>query len=192
MELTDKPLSLEESMNTIQFFIARTKENLQQRSFDFILWGLLICLASLANYFLLNNNSESAYLPWPVLMAAGVIAASIYHSTNRKKKAVLTFADRFLQWLFISSSAIYFLLAFFCVRQHISPLPFMLALSALLIFVTGAVLRFKALIAGGVLFFAASVGSVFLNYNDQLLLTAITVLAGYVIPGILLRNTKTN
>lgn len=192
MELTDKPLSLEESMNTIQFFIARTKENLQRRSFDFLLWGVLICLASLANYFLIKNSFEKAYLPWPVLMISGVIATSIYHSTTGSKKAVLTFADRFLQWLFISSAAIYFLLAFFCVRQHISPLPFMLALSALLIFVTGAVLRFKALIAGGVLFFAASAGSVLLNYNDQLLLTSITVLAGYIVPGVLLRNTKAN
>jgi FtsH-binding integral membrane protein len=191
MELQETSSTPSESLRVIESFIDKTKRNLRARSFDLLLWGILVALASLAHYFLLTSfQYENAWLPWPILMIGGSIFTSIYHATNKKEKQVRTFADVFLMWLSICSGVIFFVIAFLCVRQSISPFPFMLAHTSVLIFVTGAILRFKPLVAGGILFMVSSIVSSFLPYESQLLFCAAVVIIGYLVPGILIRKEK--
>lgn len=147
MELEDKSISAEESLHLIEQYISRAKENLRNKSFDLLLWGTLVALAALANYVLMKFiQYEKPCLPWPILMIGGTIFSFIYHAVTAKRQQVVTYTDRFLMWLSISAAAVYFLIAFLCVRQHTSPLPFMFGHTSVLIFVTGAVLRSKPLI----------------------------------------------
>jgi hypothetical protein len=191
MELQETPSTPSESLRVIESFIDRTKRNLKAKSFDLLLWGILISLASLSHYFLLTTlNYENPWLPWPILMIGGTVFTCIYHATNKKERQVRTFADNFLMWLSICSGLIFFVIAFLCVRQNISPFPFMLAHASLLIFVTGAILRFRPLVVGGVLFIASSIVSSFLEYESQLLFCAVVVIVGYLVPGILIRKEK--
>ena len=191
MELQETSSSPSESLRVIEAFINKTKQNLKSISFDLILWGILVCLASLGHYFLLSNTSyANAWLPWPVLMIGGSIVTAIYHATNKKEREVRTFSDYFLMWLSICCGLVYFIIAFLCVRQNISPLPFMLAHTSVLILVTGAVLKFKPLIAGGILFIASSIITPFLEYENQLLVCSAVVAIGYLVPGILLKKEK--
>jgi hypothetical protein len=69
-------------------------------------------------------------------------------------------------------------------------MPFMMALTSLLVGVSGFVLRYRPLIWGGVLFFLAAIAGVFLSGQGQLLLMVISILAGYMVPGILLTRGK--
>lgn len=191
MELQDTSSSPSESLRVIESFIDKTKRNLRARSFDLLLWGILVSLASLSNYFLLTSfNYGKAWLPWPILMVTGTILSSIYHATNKKEKQVRTFADNFLMWLSICSGLIFFVIAFLCVRQNISPFPFMLAHTSVLILVTGAILRFRPLVVGGILFVASSIVCSFLEYESQLLFCAAVVIVGYLVPGFLIRKEK--
>jgi len=191
MELKDMPSSPAESLQVIEAFIGRTKQNLKAKSFDLLLWGALVSLAALVHYLLITVfNYENAWLPWPILMIGGSIVTSVYHARNEKAKKIKTFTDTFLMWLSICSGLVYFLIAFLCVRQGISPLPYLFAHTSVLILVTGAVLKFKPLIMGGVLFFAGAIIAVFIDQQTQLLLTTGIVIGGYLIPGVLLRKEK--
>ena len=191
MQVQDTSPSPSESLQIIEAFIGRAKQNLKAISFDLLLWGILVVLAALSHYLLLAIfEYENAWLPWPVLMIGGSIFTTVYHISNRKKQKVKTFTDTFLMWLSICSGLVYFVIAFLCVRQTISPLPFMLAHTSVLILVTGAVLKFKPLITGGILFLAGAIIAVFLEEQDQLLLTTGIVIFGYLVPGILLRKEK--
>lgn len=191
MEAHDKPLSPADSLALIEAFISRTKTNLKAVSFDLLLWGVLVSLASLLNYYLMTVvKYEKSYLPWPILMIGGSIVTTVYHATNKEQKQMRTFSDSFLMWLFISAGFVYFVMAFLCVYQNISPLPFMLAITSIVIFVTGAVLKFRPLIGGGIIFVLAALAAVFLNYPNQLLLTFGVVLTGYLLPGFLLKTGK--
>ena len=191
MELQDTSPSPSESLQVIETFISRTKQNLKTKSFDLLLWGVLVSLAALSHYLLLTIfKYENAWLPWPVLMIGGSIITTVYHVSNRKKQKIKTFTDTFLMWLSICFGFAYFVIAFLCVRQTISPLPFMLAHTSVLILVTGAVLKFKPLIAGGILFITGAIIATFLEQQNQLLLTTAIVICGYLVPGILLRKEK--
>lgn len=191
MQLQDTSPSPSESLQIIEAFISRAKQNLKTISFDLLLWGILVAFAALSHYLLLAIfKYQNAWLPWPVLMIGGSIFTTVYHISNRRKQKIQTFTDTFLMWLSISSGLVYFVIAFLCVKQTISPLPFMLAHTSVLILVTGAILRFKPLIAGGILFIAGAIIAAFLEEQNQLLLTTGIVIFGYLVPGILLRKEK--
>ena len=191
MQLQDTSPSPSESLQIIEAFIGRAKQNLRAISFDLLLWGVLVAFAAVSHYLLLAiYKYPNAWLPWPVLMIGGSIFTTVYHISNRKKQKIKTFTDIFLMWLSICSGLVYFVIAFLCVKQTISPLPFMLAHTSVLILVTGAILRFKPLIAGGILFIAGAIIAAFLEEQNQLLLTTGIVIFGYLVPGILLRKEK--
>ena len=192
MQLQDTSPSPSESLQIIEAFIGRAKQNLKAISFDLLLWGILVAVAALSHYLLLAIEYENAWLPWPVLMIGGSIFTTVYHVSNRKNQKVRTFTDIFLMWLSICSGVVYFMIAFLSVRQAISPLPFMLAHTSVLILVTGAVLKFKPLIAGGILFITGAIIAAFLEEQNQLLLTTGIVIFGYLLPGILLRKEKSD
>lgn len=187
MELEDKPIDPQESLQLIQKFITGARYNAQQSSFGFIFWGILIAAAALINYFLVKfTASDLSWLPWPILTIGGFIATTIYYSRKGKKEGIVSTFGRFFRWLFFCGGITYFLLVFLCVKQNISPTPFMLALTSLLIAVSGFAVRYKPLIVGGILFFVAAIVSVFISPVNQLLLITVLMLIGYLLPGILL------
>lgn len=191
MELQDKPLDPQESLQLIQKFISGARYNVRKSAFGFIFWGILIALAALLQYFLIQlTDFKMAWLPWPVLMTTGFIISIFYYSRHRQQEGVASSQGFFFQWLFFCGGITYFLLAFLCVKQNVSPTPFMLALTSLLIGVSGLVLRYKPLFRGGILFFVAAIVCVFISPVNQLLLMAGTIILGYLLPGILLTRKE--
>lgn len=191
MELEDKPLDPQESLLLIQKFISGTRGNVRRSAFGFIFWGILIAVASFGNYLLmLIIKPEIASLIWPVLTIGGFIVTMIYYTANSKRDGAVSAFGRFFKWLFLCGGITYFLFIFLSAEEHISPTPFMLALTALLIIVAGLAMRFRPMIWGGILFFAVSIISVFVAPLNQLLLVGGSFIIGYLIPGILLVRKK--
>ncbi len=191
MELQDRPLDPQESLQLIQRFISGARYNMRKFAFGFVFMGILIALAALIQYVLIRfTDFKMNWLPWPVLMTAGFVCSMIYYSRYHKRKGAVSSLGLFFQWLFFCGGLTYFLLAFLCVQQQISPIPFMLALTSLLIGVSGLVIRYKPMFWGGVLFFLAAIICVFFTPLDQLLLMAITIIVGYLLPGVLLTRKR--
>jgi hypothetical protein len=191
MELQDKPLDPKESLQLIQRFISGARYDVRKSAFGFIFWGILIAAAALLNYLLVAFTSfASPWLPWPVLMIGGFVFTMICYRRAAKRRGTISNYGYFFKWLFLCGGLIYFLMAFLCTQQGISPMPFMMALTSLLVGVSGFVLRYRPLIWGGVLFFLAAIAGVFLSGQGQLLLMVISILAGYMVPGILLTRGK--
>lgn len=190
MELQDKPLDLQESLQLIQRFISGTRDNFRRSAFGFIFWGILVTVAALANYFLLLITPDFAWIPWPVLTIGGAIVTYIHYSVYGKRSGAISIYGHVFKWLFLCGGLTYFLFIFSCAALKISPTPFMLGLSWLLIVVAGLIMRFKPLIWGGILFFLATIVSAFISPTNQLLLTAGSFLIGYLLPGILLVRKK--
>ena len=187
MELQDRPLAPQESLLLIQKFISGTRYNASKSAFGFIFWGALIATAALLQYFLLKFTSFSEpWLSWPVLMTGGFIFSIFYYSRAQKRDSRLSNYGFFFKWLFFCGGVTYFLLVFLSVSQQISPMPFIIALTSLLITVAGLVMRYKLLTAGGILFFVAAIISIYLSPLNQLLLLTASIVIGYLIPGIML------
>ena len=181
-------LSQEESLNIITNMITQAKLNVNQSSFHLLIWGWIIFTASIGHFFLLKfTDVQNPQMAW-LLVIPGFIISFIYGWREGRKQKVSTYADRIYTWVWLGF-VIVFLISYFEFSElggKINTL--ILLLAGYATFLSGHVLKFKPLIAGGILFWIFSILAFLLGNEYGLLVTAVSVLTGYLIPGYLLKN----
>src|SRR5687767_1021340 len=86
METADKNLSPQESLHLIEAMIAKTKANISENTFYFLMWGWLAFVAILGQYFLkVVVDYRHHYIVW-LISFAGIIASITY--THKRKRQV--------------------------------------------------------------------------------------------------------
>lgn len=184
-------LTQQESLKIIQEMIATSKNNLKDNSFFYLLWGWLVLIASLSNFVLLQIHSEYAYLPWPVLMTAGGIVSGIAGYRLGKKSKVMSHIDKMMVYLWYGFLVVILIFILMAGLQKIhwqNLNPLIISLYGLGTFVSGGVLKFKPLIIGGIACWIISVCAFFVSMDYVLLLTALSVVIAYLIPGYMLKS----
>jgi len=182
-----------ESLKIIQEMIATSKGNLKDNSFFYLLWGWLVLVASLSHYVLLRIGWEYAYLPWPALMIIGGIASVVAGIRLGKKMKVITVVDKailYLWWGFVV--LIIIILAMTSMEKIVwtSTYPLIIALYGLGTFVSGGILKFRPLIIGGIACWIISIVAFFVAPINVLLLTALSIVISYLIPGYMLKSKE--
>ena len=168
-------------------------------SFYYLLWGWVLLLSSMLCYFvirylIINEIYEGMYwkslLCWIVPIGAGVIIQLIQKRKQRKERLFKTHIDRYLTTLWMAAGVTFALMVIICYIMDIYPTPFILAGVGLVTFASGIMVRFTPLMIGGIIFSAAAVVSAFTPALEQILIFAIALLPGYLLPGYLLRMSK--
>jgi hypothetical protein len=191
MATEEQSLSPHESLQLIADAIARTKENIRENSFPFLLWGWLIAIASFSFYFLHQYTSFQYYfLPFPVLAIIGVISTLIYYKKSISV-STLSYPSNFLYKMWLALGLAFFAVVFINVSELRSPFPSTLIIAAVGTLTSGLVLKFRSLIIGGVIFFIAAIFSLYVADDHKVLLHGVAIILGYLIPGYLLKfSTK--
>lgn len=184
----ENKLSQEESLNIITNMITQAKLNVNQSIFHLLLWGWIIFTASIGHFLLLKfTDVQNPQMAW-LLVIPGFFISFIYGWREGRKQKVSTYADRIYTWIWLGF-VIVFLISYFEFSElggKINTL--ILLLAGYATFLSGHVLRFKPLITGGILFWIFSIIAFLLGNEYGLLVTAVSVLTGYLIPGYLLKN----
>jgi hypothetical protein len=191
MENREKQLTHTESLAIIENMIALAKNKMTDDGFHFLLWGFLVVIASLVNYYFIAVHPKAfANLTWIAMPLIGAPAAIIYEMM-KKKERMRGHTDAFYGYLWTGFGITIFFVIYYSVMSNISPIPFILALVGLATFVSGSIMKFKPLIFGGIWFWACSLLSAYSSPASQLLVNAAATFVGYIIPGIMLwRNYK--
>lgn len=189
METPEHQFSPSQGLKQIAAVIGRTKENIKEQSFCFLMWGWLIATASFS-YFILHiyTSFKLYYLPFPILVVCGIIATVYYY--QRGQYASETYLGHYLKLMWLVLGVSFILVVFFNVVEQHSPFTYTLLIGGIGSLVSGLVMRFKPLIIGGGLFLLFSVASVFVTDNYKPLLQGVAVISGYLIPGYLLKYSK--
>jgi hypothetical protein len=188
MENDEKMMTGEESLKIISEMINKTKVNIRQGSFHLLFWGWLIFFCSLTEYILFNFTDISN--PWYVwfLTIPGAFVSLIYGFATGRKEMVHTYADMLYMWTwlgFLASAIVLFIL----MSKNMENLaPFILLLAGFPTFLSGFIIKFKPLIAGGITFWAFALIAHFAGSNAAMLVTSVAMLTGYLIPGYLLKR----
>ena len=199
METNEKAMTPEESLQIIQKSISTSRKNMKDGSFYYLLWGWVLLLSSMLCYFvirylIINEIYEGMYwkslLCWIVPIGAGVIIQLIQKRKQRKERLFKTHIDRYLTTLWMAAGVTFALMVIICYIMDIYPTPFILAGVGLVTFASGIMVRFTPLMIGGIIFSAAAVVSAFTPALEQILIFAIALLPGYLLPGYLLRMSK--
>ena len=199
MRSMEKTLTPEESLQIIQKSISNSRKNMREGSFYYLLWGWALILASLANYFLIRyligkerygDIMLMSLLAWGVFIIVAMIIQFVYQSRVSERERVVTHLDRYITIIWITAGLLMGLMAFLSLKLDAYPTPFILGVTAMATAVSGLMLRFRPLVIGAVIFLAAAVISSFMRGTDQLLIFAVAMALGYLIPGYILRTSK--
>lgn len=189
--MSDKELTTDESLDLITSMIGQAKRNLAKGgSFYFLLWGWVIMLANLGHYLIDKFDLyERPHIVWVVTIPAGIISA-VHGARHGNKKRVESHFDRLYGWIWVAVSIGVLIILFFMVKANQDVNAIILTFAGVGTFISGCALRFKPLVLGGVALWVASIIAFNLNVTDQYLAGTLGILAGYLIPGYLLKRAE--
>lgn len=185
-----RDLTPAESLKVIENMIQQAKQSFHRMSFYFLLWGGLLTLATLFEFVMSLAGHAYGWLGWPVIGVLGGVLSLNYGARETKRQGGETMMDRVLQWLWFGFIVTMVIMNVCAVAAQQNPGPTVTILTGLPTFVTGAIMRFKPLLIGGVLFWCIGAISFFVPGTMGALLFAVAMFVGYIVPGLMLKRQE--
>jgi hypothetical protein len=184
-------ISPEESLRVIQSMIDKAKNSVADKSFYFLLWGWLIFIGALLQYTLkVIVRTDLHPAAWNI-MYIGVLV-SFWHGRKERKfeSKVKTYIDDTLRniWVVLGVCQTLVVLIFLRRGGWETCYSIFILLYSIGCFLTGRTLKFQPLVWGAVICWVLAILSAFTSYNTSILISALAILVGYIIPGYLLRS----
>ena len=191
-DMEEKQLSGQESLALINQMISKAKNEITDNGFGWLLWGGMIFLASISTYLVYELDlAVNPFIGWNVF---GLIAIPllVYDLIRQKRKLrARTYIDDLLFMFDIGFTICIFVII---ISMNISVNPnegfgYFLMVYGFLMLIQGGAIRFKPLFIGAIINWAGAV-AIFVNkdFKYDMLITAVAVFIGYIIPGLMLRN----
>jgi hypothetical protein len=188
--MEDKNLTGRESWLLIQQMIQTAREDQQETGSGWLIWGWLLFIASLLSV-ILSYTPYKTYmgLVWSGMLVLGALVYTFTHVRQQEKKVVKTYVhellEKFMTGFFI---CLFIMVAATFVSNASFSFGYFYVLYAFLMFVYGSALRFRPLIVGAVVNWAAAIAIFMIaEFKYDMMVSAMAVLIGYLVPGYLLR-----
>lgn len=196
----------EESMNgpeglqIIQEMINKAKNQFSENGFLYLLWGWVILFCSMGQFILMHiMKYEKHYIIWFLTWLA-LLVQIIYLVRKKRKRQVKTYTEGIIKYIWICFLIVACLLSFgleaiFGDSYFKYLYPFILIAYGIPTFLSGIILQFKPLVAGGIACWLFSIIAMYIPYDYQLVLLSAAVIIAWIIPGYLLKqrfNQQTN
>ena len=186
-------LQKEENLNLIAEMINIAKGNIQSEYIFFLIWGWVIALASLLHFSLIKfTNYEHPESAWFIVIIGAVLSGWYGYKIGKNAK-VKTYADKIYGQIWFVFLLSYVIVLFFMKTinyNNITPLILLLAGGST--YLSGIVIKFKPLIFGGIVLWAAAVITFLIPGEMQFLISAVSIMVGYLIPGYMLKSKNKN
>lgn len=195
----EETFSKQESLNIIEQMIKTAKNEHKEKGEGWLLWGWLLFIASTASAVMVQVNL-SRYIGgvW-MTMTLVVIISFIWESRSKKTQVVKTYIEELLKKF--STGFLISLLAIITATsiagngkgdsgQNIAfAFGYFFILYAFWMYIHGSAIRFKPLIIGAYVNWAAAIAIFIIkDFKYAMIISAIAVAVGYLIPGYILRN----
>lgn len=185
-----RQMTNEESLKIIQQMITQAKVDITDNGIGWLLWGSLIFLTCISTYVFIDIGSANIFLGWNIFGILTIVLLGI-DLVRHKNKPVRTYVGDLLKLVDIGFIICLFTVIF-SINVAVSPnsgFGFFLMIFAFLMLVKGGALKSRALIIGAAVNWAGAL-AIFVNkeFRYDMLIMAGAVLAGYIIPGMMLRN----
>ena len=160
------------------------------KSHFYLVWGWITFIACVGQFILKHIvGYDKHYLVWLITFVG--VAYSIYQGIREgKKERVKTYAGESMQHLWTGMGIAYILLSFVISMTSGwggNAFPLFIILYGLGTFISGSILKFRPLVLGGLLAWAIAIGSVYVEYDYQILMAGLAILVSYIIPAYIFR-----
>ncbi len=211
MGLTEKQLSEKESLDLITSMINKAKDSYHDTGVSAILWGTVVAICALLKLSEIQFNYKLPFDP-NILTLLAIIPQIFISIKEKKNRRVKSYDDAYMDYIWLAFGICIFLMIFIVntVFAELSPvlndyreiskgrpewidfkfsefvMSFFLLLYGIPTFITGAACRFKPMLWGGLLCWACCIITLFTTIKIDLLLTAISAIFAWLIPGIIM------
>ena len=214
MDAKNNPFSREESLLLISQMINKAKNSYHESGIGPMLWGTVITLCSLVTYLQIKFHFSLPFDIWLLTLFA-IIPQIILVAKEKKKSRVRGYDDVVMDYIWSCFGIGIFLLIFINANISAALQPvflhykeltgqkpmvtygsfstsFFLLLYGFPSIITGGYRKFKPMLWGGILCWICCVITVFTPNDIDMLLTALSASAAWLIPGIILyqKNVK--
>jgi len=191
--MEEKQLSRDESLALINQMISKAKHETTDNGIGWLTWGSMIFVTSAATYIIQEFDlNVSTWIAWNVfgLLAIPLMIYGIVK--GRKRLKTKTYVDELLSLFDIG-----FTICLFVIIISLNVVPrayehgfgYFLMVYAFLMLIQGGVIRFKPLYIGAIVNWAGAILIFYLkDFKYAMLITAIAVFIGYIIPGLMLQS----
>jgi hypothetical protein len=191
----DSNFDEKQSLQIIQSMIHRVQGSVRDNGFYFMLWGWLVFIAAVSQYIMIYMGyGEPSGLVWAVLMPLGAVISIIRGRRDGKKEKVKTYTEELLYYALTSFIVSLFIVMLFvpmtassAEEGWVKAYPMIMMVYGCWLFISGGAIKFRPLIIGAVIDWACAIAGFFIHSYDIILLLAFAVLAGYIIPGHMLK-----
>ena len=191
-ENSEDQISPQQSFAVIQRMIETAKNQFSESGHLYLLWGWVVLVCSLAQFFLLTLfHYRYHYLVWTLTWVA-FIYQIFYIIKEKRRHKVKTYTDSIIGFVWISFAILMFLFGFLFGTElgdnyYKLMSPGFLALYGMPTFLSGIILRFRPLIVGGIGCWILSILALYTPYDFQLLFLSAAMVIAWIVPGYLLR-----
>ena len=178
-----------DSLKLITEMIKAAKGNANQSFFHIIMWGWVISTICIAQFIMIRFSDwgkNSVYI-WLLVLPFGIVS-SVYGYKQGRKEKVKTFIDSVYAWVWIAFVISLTLVLIISFRNVMSITPLVLVTAGTATFLSGQIIKFKPLIWGGLAFWGWSLVAFGLQNELNLIINALAIFTGYLIPGYMLKN----
>jgi len=184
----DQPLSNEKSMEIIHQMITQAKTNITDNGLSWLLWGSMLFLTSLATFCFISIGAKNIFLGWNIFGLVTIILL-VYGIFKPRKKVVKTYVGDLMKLVDIGFVVSIFTVIF-AMNAAVSPnsgFGFLLMVFSFFMLVKGGAARSKVLMIGAAVNWAGAI-AMFVNkdFRYDMLIMAIAIFTGYIIPGIIM------
>lgn len=197
-KINDELLDEAQSLRVIKEMIKVSRNNFKNDGILFIVWGWTLLYSSLSEFIkrdvLLLHRTQNLISVLGVILGVLAIIFSIYYIVKQRRK-IQTYIGVSLRYVWFSLVVSLVLLNVILANvlhtvnfelQH----PVFMVLFAFAITVTGGILRYRMIIAGGILFAVLALSASWLDLKYQLLLEAFAWLVAFIVPGHILYSKR--
>ena len=188
--MEERKITEHEGLELIQKMIQVAKADHNENGDAWLIWGWLLFIASVASA-ILSFFQVRGYISWvwTGILIVGMVLYFLLHVLRRRDEKVKTYVQELLDRL---GTGFFISLFVIVAASFISKVSFGFGyyyiLYAFWMFIHGSAIRFRPLIIGAYVNWLAAIAIFLLNDVTQIMIvSAIAVLVGYLIPGYMLQ-----
>ena len=188
-------MTKEEQLNIINDAIKQTKSNLKPLGYNLIFWSVVIISMSLFHYFfpqIVQYSYYSSTIYWVSIPILGMVYTTYYNIKTGNKIGYETQLDRVIRIIWGVFGLAWIFTVGISLLYNINPVQDILFLLAIVLIMTGLIIKFHNITIGGI---GLLIFTVYTCYNpviNLLLVNVIGISFGMLIPGLSLYLQKTD
>lgn len=183
--------SEKEALGVIEEMVNSSRYKLKDEARYFLLWGWMVFAAAIIHFVLLLFGVVKSWIVWPVFMGLSFVIYGIMVQKNKSKRSSTTYVDRINRYLWLGFlGPLLITLLIGGVYGWPAAYPFFMAIYGWSAIVSGGLLKFAPLVWGGLASYVLGVTTIFVPDSYILIMLAVAVLFGFIIPGHVLKSSE--